>query len=275
VILAAFFAGTIQSVRPLYEADRAPYQLGVLLNRLTEPGDLVVTESGGSPNVLYAADRRGWLLFREYSESRLEHLKQAGARYYADAFQADRDEQRSFFQELDNRFERLSTDDGPWPIYALAAPSVGAGENSRRVNFGGQIEFHGIKLRTLLDWPPAFEVAYSWHCVQRPANNLRIFVHITDTAGRTVYQQDHWPQAGRSPTTRWSPGQDVAERYVVVLPAGLPPGKYQVQLGWMNPETGLRLHIENPESSDRDEGVSAAEIQVQHPPRFGWLRMLN
>jgi hypothetical protein len=108
LILAAFFAGAIYSARPLYDADRAPYQLGVLLNHLTEPGDLLITECGGSPNVLYAADRRGWLMFREYSEERLEHLRQAGARYYADAFLADRDERRSLHE---GTFTELRLDD--------------------------------------------------------------------------------------------------------------------------------------------------------------------
>ena len=214
-------------------------------------------------------------MFREYSEERLEHLMQAGARYYADAFLADRDERRSFFHELDNRFERLSTDDGPWPIYGLAAPVARPAENSRRVNFGGQIEFRGIRLRTLLDSPSAFEVIYSWHCLQRPPADLRIFVHITDSAGRTVYQQDHWPQAGRFPTSRWSADQDIAERYVMVLPAALPAGNYQVRLGWVNPDTGLRLAIVKPESSDRDDRAMVAEIKVGPPPRFGWLSVLN
>ena len=122
VVLLLFTAGAIQSVLPLYLEDRWPWDVGVLLQRLTAPGDLIVTESGGSPNVLYYADRRGWMLNRQYDLARIEQLVRYGANYYADVFPGDVREQREFFQAMDARFERLTPQDGslPWPIYRLA-----------------------------------------------------------------------------------------------------------------------------------------------------------
>ena len=47
--------------------DRAPYDLGVLLRNLSAKSELLITETGGSPNVLYYADRRGWMVSGLYS----------------------------------------------------------------------------------------------------------------------------------------------------------------------------------------------------------------
>jgi 4-amino-4-deoxy-L-arabinose transferase-like glycosyltransferase len=251
VILGVLAAGAIRAALPLYDSDRAPYHLGILLNRLTKPGDLLVTESGGNPNVLYAADRRGWMLFRELSGARLEGLKQAGALYYADTFLADPKEHAPFFGELDQRFGRLTTDDGPWPIYTLAVPPripAAALPQARRLQVGDGIEFRGLGVRTLLDWPASFEFTYYWHCLKSPANDVRASLHITDSTGRTAYQQDHRPL--------WKTGEDFAERSVVVLPPSLPAGRYQVRLGPVNPGP---------------DPAAVAEIEVRRPPRFGWF----
>jgi len=269
VTLAVFAVGAVYSVLPLYRPDRLPYDLGVVLNRLTAPGDLLATETGGSPNVLYFADRRGWLLEREYSLERLEHLSRAGARYYADTFAADAVEQRQFFNTLAGRFTRLTAEDTPWQIFDLAATPgpigalpVGEIQIPRAVNFGDQIQLRGVSLRPLLNWPASFEVTHYWQCLKTPVAELRVFVHITNSAGETVYQQDHWPQAGRFPTSRWKPGDIVRERYVLALPGSLPAGKYQIRLGWFDPVGGPRLPVLNPGPADRDDRAVVAELDV-------------
>jgi Dolichyl-phosphate-mannose-protein mannosyltransferase len=279
IVLAVFAAGTISSALPLYLPDRLPRDLGVVLNHLTAPGDLLATETGGSPNVLYFADRRGWLLEREYNLERLEHLSQAGARYYADVFAADATEQRQFFNTLAGRFARLTAGDAPWQIYDLAAMpgplrTLPADEIPipRAANFADQIQFRGVSLRRLLEWPASFEVTYYWQCLKTPPADLRVFVHVTNLDGRIVYQQDHWPQAGRFPTSRWKPGDIVRERCVLALPGSLPAGKHQIWLGWFDPARGPRLPVLNPRATDRDDRVVVAELDVPLQPGYGWFR---
>lgn len=122
LVAIVFAAGAIYSALPLYEPDRLPYNLGLELKRMSAPNDLIVTETGGSPNVLYYADRRGWMLAGIHDPAVIERLRQAGARYYADVFQADVREHPEFFQALDARFTRVAAGDAPWRIYDLAAP---------------------------------------------------------------------------------------------------------------------------------------------------------
>ena len=104
-ILAVFALGAVYTVRPLYEPDRMPYDLGILLRTLTERDDLLATESAGSPNVLYYGDRRGWILEGEYNVGRVEHLQHAGARYYADTFLGDATKHLEFFSRPGSKID--------------------------------------------------------------------------------------------------------------------------------------------------------------------------
>jgi hypothetical protein len=276
-ILAAFAVGAIYSALPMYEPDRMPHDLGILLRTLTEPQDLLATESGGSPSVLYYANRRGWLMEGEYNLDRVEHLQHAGAHYYVDTFLNDASRQPAFFRALDRRYQRLTADDAPWQIYDLTAPpgalSIAPRETpgARTVNFDDQIQFRGISIRSLQDWPPSFEVVNYWKCLKTPSAELRVFVHITNYSGRTVAQQDHWPEGGLFPTLIWAAGDIIRDRYVLTVPGTLAAGKYQVRVGWFDPSRGPRLPILNPTPSDEADSAKVAEIDVRSPPRYGWF----
>jgi hypothetical protein len=276
-ILAAFAVGAIHSALPLYEPDRMPHDLGILLRTLTQPQDLLAIESGGSPNVLYYANRRGWRMEGEYSLERVEHLQHAGAHYYADTFLNDAKRQPAFFRALDGKYQRLTADDAPWQIYDLAAEPgalrIAPREipGTRTVNFGDQIQFSGISIRSLQDWPPSFEVVNYWRCLKALSADLRILVHITSQAGMTVAQQDHWPQAGLFRTSRWAVGDIIRDRYVLTLPGALEAGKYQIRVGWFEPSRGPRLPILNPKPSDEADRAKVAEVDVRSSPRYGWF----
>ena len=119
IVLCAVVISAFRATAPFFVPDRAPYEMGRYLNRVTAPTDLILTETGGSPNVLYYADRRGWMLDRQYDPAVLEQFCQAGAVWYADAFVNDATEHAEFFQALDARFQRTSPPDVPWRVYRL------------------------------------------------------------------------------------------------------------------------------------------------------------
>ena len=264
VILSLFTASAIAAALPFYQADRSPYDLGTLLKNLTRPNDLIVTESGSSPNILYYADRRGWFLDRTYDAAILEHLAASGANYYANSFASDASEQPEFFHALDTRFERLTANDAVWPIYDLAAPadpSVAAPSTEIQtpfaVSFGDQLELHGVSLKQLLSWPSAYQVIYYWKFLKQPAINFRLVVHITNSAGQMVYQQDRRPWT----TSKWRAGDIVRDRSILLLPTSLPEGKYRMQIGWSD-NSGVQK---------QENGLRVGEIEVGKPPRYGWL----
>ena len=138
-------------------------------------------------------------------------------------------------------------------------------------NFNHQIQLLGVSVREVLEWPTSFEVTYYWQCLKKTESNLRVFVHVTTPVGQTVYQQDHWPLAGHLPTSRWEVGDVVRERYVMVLPGGLSPGRYQIRVGWFDPKGGPRLPVANPSGSDGEDRAPVADVEVHRAPWYRWF----
>jgi Dolichyl-phosphate-mannose-protein mannosyltransferase len=278
-LMALFAFDCARSVLPFYTADRAPRDLGLLLNGLSAPDDVLITESGGSPVVLYFADRRGWLLDHSYDARLLQSLERKGARYYADVFQADLHEHADFFQILNTQFDRLTAENTPWvgQIYDLRGEDAKKAALSATpmlsIDFGDQIELGQFAVRRILDWPPAFEATSTWKCLKPVSANLRVFVHIANAAGETAAQWDHWPSGGGSrPTSGWNTGDIVRERYIAGLPGSLPAGKYQVWIGWFDPVSGPRLPVLRSTAAIQDNRANVGVIRVSSPTQDGWFR---
>jgi hypothetical protein len=261
--LALFAVGAIRSVIPLYADDRLPHDLGILLGNLSEKSDLIITESAGSPTVLYYANRRGWMVDEVYGPEMADRFMSLGARYYANVFGFVPAGQ-AFFQRLDRLSERLTGERAPWPIYDLK-PSTGFHEPEpfRIINFGNLLEFRGVSLRRLLRKPSAFEVIFDCRLLTASETDMRGFVHVVDSTGRTVYEQDQWLRSDRGPQT-------ISGHYVLVLPESLVAGRYQLRIGWYDPIRQVRLAIVSgaPDEADR---ATVAEFEVYGPRVFRWF----
>jgi 4-amino-4-deoxy-L-arabinose transferase-like glycosyltransferase len=78
-----------------------------------------------------------------------------------------------------------------------------------------------------------------------------VFVHLTNPSGQLVAQHDGLPRGGRFPTDAWEPGDRLRDDHSV--PVGtLPPGRYEVQVGMYDTQTGQRLPVTAPSASSGD-----------------------
>ena len=104
-----------------------------------------------------------------------------------------------------------------------------------------------------------------WQARERLDKDYTVFVHLVGdynpaTGGPVWAQDDSWPLAGGHPTSRWLPGETVAERHVVEVPEGTPPGRYQIHVGLYDALTGERLSI-----SDADpDRIVIGEIEIRY-----------
>lgn len=82
-----------------------------------------------------------------------------------------------------------------------------------------------------------------WRAEEEVEERYKVFVHLLDEEGRLVAQRDSEPVGGMRPTTGWEVGEEIEDRYGILLPGDLAPGKYELVVGMYEPESGERLPI--------------------------------
>jgi hypothetical protein len=73
-----------------------------------------------------------------------------------------------------------------------------------------------------------------------------VFVHLLAADGFNRVGQDNPPVWGSYPTTAWSPGEKVTDKYMLTIPAGTPPGDHRLQVGWYQSDTLARVAVLDP-----------------------------
>ena len=101
-------------------------------------------------------------------------------------------------------------------------------------------------------------VTLYWRAERAPAMRYHAFVHLGEPA---VAQSDSEPVCGRLPTDQWQRGQIVADRHVLDVPAGTPPGLYSLTAGLWDPDAGRRLPPDA--GNNGQDAVLLGELQVQ------------
>jgi 4-amino-4-deoxy-L-arabinose transferase-like glycosyltransferase len=82
------------------------------------------------------------------------------------------------------------------------------------------------------------DVLTIWQLVKPPpASALKSFVHVLDTQHQVVAGDDRFDVSVSS----LRPGDYIGQFSSLTLPAGLAPGRYQIEVGLYDPETGARL----------------------------------
>lgn len=136
-----------------------------------------------------------------------------------------------------------------------AAPSTKALERSL-ANLDNQVALMQAKARSDLhvrraSWQRpltvragrALHLTLTWQALASPRESATVFIHLIDGAGRYVAGWDYTPLGGSAPTylwfPKWLPGQTFVDPYRLQIPADLPAGDYQLEVG-MYGMTSLR-----------------------------------
>jgi len=82
-------------------------------------------------------------------------------------------------------------------------------------------------------------VRLDWQMHAETARDLTIFVHVLNTAGEIVAQNDRRPYDGRFPTTVWRADEALSDTVLVALPPDLPAGRYALRVGLYDEEGRL------------------------------------
>ncbi|MGQ9681224.1 MAG: 6-pyruvoyl-tetrahydropterin synthase-related protein [Anaerolineae bacterium] len=107
------------------------------------------------------------------------------------------------------------------------------------MDFGDLIRLAGYDLERTSE---RLDLTCHWLALQAPGHDYRVFVHLYDPSTESIVaQRDAMPLADTYPTSRWAKGEVVSDR--IVLDMGqVPPGRYQLAVGWYDPRTLARLN---------------------------------
>jgi hypothetical protein len=100
-----------------------------------------------------------------------------------------------------------------------------------------------------------------WQALDRIDEDYTVFTHLLDSEGRLRAQKDNPPVNGLLPTSAWEAEEIIQDRYVIPLGPELPPGKYQLEIGMYQLETGQRLRVrEGPDIEGDHILLGAVEV---------------
>ncbi len=93
-----------------------------------------------------------------------------------------------------------------------------------------------------------------WSAGERPTSDATWFVHLLNTQGQIVEQQDRAPEGGYAPLTGWTPGQSVDDRLFFPLAAGTNTDGWTLRIGWVRSGSSERVPVVDAAGQSVTEG---------------------
>ncbi len=155
------------------------------------------------------------------------------------------------------------------PAYAkpalLSTEEIEAIPNRLDISFGKVMKLLGYDLPTPNNPKPgdSLEVTLYWQSLAETNQDYSVFVHLLDENELVVAQRDMYPGQGLYPTSQWSVGDTIANRYVLILPeTAFAPNQAQLEVGLYNFATGERLLAYGPNGELLGDNARFHEIEI-------------
>lgn len=108
-------------------------------------------------------------------------------------------------------------------------------ENPTHYTFGNLIVLDGYTLKM----DSNLDITLFWERAAPIPGDYTVFVHILDSNGKILAQQDQQPMKGANPTSLWAAHEQVVDPYLFELG----PDSAQIEVGLYSAETGARLGV--------------------------------
>ncbi|MCB0168813.1 MAG: hypothetical protein KDI79_31590, partial [Anaerolineae bacterium] len=129
-------------------------------------------------------------------------------------------------------------------------------------DFGGETRLLGY---TLGSQSPAsgqsLIVTLQWQVLTPPPDPRFVYLRLVDNQGRIWANADSPPVMGLWPVDRWQPGMFIEDAHELPIPAGTPPGRYRLEVGLYNPDTGQTLAASG-QPVGQGGGLLLGEVEV-------------
>jgi mannosyltransferase len=122
-----------------------------------------------------------------------------------------------------------------------------------RARFGEAVLLRGYAAGEGLFAPgDVIPVTLFWQAEGPVEERYKVFLHLLDQGGGLIAQTDGEPGGNLIPTTIWSPGEVLADRYGLLIPQDLPAGEYTLVAGLYRRGSGERLPVVLDDQSPAD-----------------------
>jgi hypothetical protein len=186
----------------------------------------------------------------ESYEQLLKVLHEGGYQFFI----YDKTAGRQLYPKLESLLYPDSRPQGLTPIYVPESGEFAAyrvlqndAPTVRRldVTLNGGIKLIGYESHVSQDQPrgssSSLGVYLYWQTVQPLNESLKVFVHVLNSQGQLVAQDDSVPAVWTRPTQTWQPGETIVDFHQVRMGAEVQPGEYTVQVGLYDEETDTRV----------------------------------
>jgi hypothetical protein len=252
--LARLYAGHVAYARDDYRS------LAGYIDAVGKPGDVILLNAPGQQEVFgyyYAGDLpvvplpRSRPLDPVQTEAELSSLAAPGGRVFAVLWGTDESDPEGLVEGWLNAHAYKALDS--WsgnvrlaifsvPERVPAAPAQVVDVTLRSAETSDQVTLWGYSLLdSHLAAGDIAQVTLFWQASRTPQARYKVFVHLLDEGNHIVGQRDAEPGGGARPTTRWAPGETVADHVGVPIHPATPPGPVRVEVGMYHADTGQRL----------------------------------
>jgi hypothetical protein len=122
--------------------------------------------------------------------------------------------------------------------------------SQRSVSFDQRIRLTYPTVDAQLDPGDVLALPLTWQALTGLDEDYKVFVHLGLPNQPPLIQEDRRPREGLAPTNTWRVGETVADRYGLLLPETIGPGRYEVRVGLYRASGGERLMIEDTDGRD-------------------------
>jgi 4-amino-4-deoxy-L-arabinose transferase-like glycosyltransferase len=143
--------------------------------------------------------------------------------------------------------------------------AIPAGYVPYEVTFGNVARLLGYTVDTSHAVPGGYvELTLLWQALEPTPVDYHVFTHLYD--GEVMRGQlDGQPVCGGFPTSRWQPGQVIADPYRIPVWGDAPPGQVPLLVGLYDFVTMQRLSVTSPDGSPAGDNVHLTDVKIRGP----------
>jgi 4-amino-4-deoxy-L-arabinose transferase-like glycosyltransferase len=158
-----------------------------------------------------------------------------------------------------------------WSVVSAKLTLYGGGSGlvpaASQLNFGGklaveQAEVGGAPVEAGRGVVP---VALTWRKLGNLGSDQRVALRLADDNGQTWASRDSLPQGGEASFASMEVGQQLIDRHGLAIPAGVPPGSYQLRLSVQDQVNSRPLDLLDAEGQPRGVEATLATVRVVPP----------